>query len=324
MTIQFRQPKGAPAWQIWIALWTVYLVWGSTYLAIRVVVETIPPFLGAGARFLAAGTIMFLWLAYRRGWRHLKVSVPELAASALVAAALLLGGNGIVTIAEQKGAPSSIAALIIASVPLWVVLWRVVVRDRVSAGTLAGVAVGFAGVALLVARRGGGGQATTFALLLLVIASASWATGSFFSRKVPLPADPFVSTTMQMLTGGAIIMLTGFATGEHFSISAVSGASLAGWLYLVFAGSILAFTAYVWLLQRAPISRVATYAYVNPVVAIILGSLILSEKITATMLIGAAVIVFSVAFIVRTERVPQPQEEVGPVVDPEMAESASI
>jgi drug/metabolite transporter (DMT)-like permease len=214
--------------------------------------------------------------------------------------------------------------LIIASVPLWVVLWRVVVRDRVSAGTLAGVAVGFAGVALLVARRGGGGQATTFALLLLVIASASWATGSFFSRKVPLPADPFVSTTMQMLTGGAIIMLTGFATGEHFSISAVSGASLAGWLYLVFAGSILAFTAYVWLLQRAPISRVATYAYVNPVVAIILGSLILSEKITATMLIGAAVIVFSVAFIVRTERVPQPQEEVGPVVDPEMAESASI
>ncbi|MDQ3877161.1 MAG: EamA family transporter [Actinomycetota bacterium] len=316
MTIQFRQPKAAPSWQVWAGLWTVYLVWGSTYVAIRVVVETIPPFLGAGARFISAGLVMLLWLGYRRGWEHLRVSVPELGSSALVSTALLLGGNGVVTIAEQKGAPSSIAALIIASVPLWVVLWRVAVRDRVGLGTLAGVIVGFSGVALLVARRGGDGQATTFALLLLVFAAGSWATGSFFSRKLPLPADPFVSTTMQMLTGGIIILATGIASGERLSLSAVSGASLAGWLYLVFAGSILAFTAYVWLLQHAPISRVATYAYVNPIVAIVLGSLILNEEITVTMLVGAAVIVLSVAFIVRTERVPQPQEEVGPVVAP--------
>ncbi|MFN2593989.1 MAG: EamA family transporter [Actinomycetota bacterium] len=322
MTIQFRQPKSAPSWQIWAGLWTVYLVWGSTYLAIRVVVETIPPFLGAGARFLVAGSLMLLWLAYRKGWSHLRVSVPELVSSALVGAALLLGGNGIVTIAEQKGAPSSISALIIAAIPLWVVLWRVVVRDKVGLGTLAGVAAGFGGVALLVIRRGGG-QATTFALILLVIASASWAAGSFFSRKLPLPADPFVSTTVQMLTGGAIILITGLASGEHLALSDISGASLAGWLYLVFAGSILAFTAYVWLLQHAPISRVATYAYVNPIIAIILGSVILGEQITATMLVGAAIIVLCVAFTVRSERVPQAQEDAGPGVEPEMIEPAS-
>jgi drug/metabolite transporter (DMT)-like permease len=286
----------------WSALWTVYLVWGSTYLAIRIVVETLPPLLSAGVRFVLAGLIMSLFLMWRSGASRMRVSLREVGASALIGSALLLGGNGIVTIAEQD-VPSALAALIIASVPLWVVVLRALFGDRASGGTLVGVAVGFAGVGILVGSSGGGDGGTLGGVLLLVLASLSWAAGSFFSSKVALPKDPFVSTSWQMLTGGAALLVSGVALGELDGLdpSEFSRGSLLGLAYLVVFGSLLAFTAYTWLLNNAPISKVSTYAYVNPVVAVFLGWIILSETITPLMLVGAAVIVASVAFIVRHE-----------------------
>ncbi len=296
---------------VWGALWVIYIVWGSTYLAIRVTVETLPPFLSAGVRFLVAGVIVYAVLALRRGWRALAITKRELAASALVGAALLFGGNGLVSLAEQE-VSSSLAALIIASVPLWVVLLRTLTGEKVSRGTLAGVAVGFAGVAMLVLPSGGANGASMAGLLTLVVASGSWASGSFFSSRLPLPRDPFVSTAAQMVCGGLVCVLAGGIAGEAsgLAISEFSGASLAGLAYLVTVGSLFAFTAYVWLLQNAPISKVATYAYVNPVIAIFLGWLILSESITTSILVGAAVIVSSVAFIVSKESAaPRPEAD---------------
>ena len=296
-----KRAGAPPAWMEWSALWTVYLVWGSTYLAIRVAVETLPPLLSAGVRFLTAGLVMFAWLAFRGGRQRVRVTKREVGASALVGTALLLGGNGVVAIAELT-VPSGLAALIIASVPLWVVVLRALFGDRASGGTLLGVAFGFAGVGLLVGSGDSSGGSLG-GVLLLVLASASWASGSFFSSKLPLPQDPFVSTSVQMLTGGGALVLGALIRGEFtgLDVASFSGASLAALAYLVVFGSLVAFTAYTWLLHNAPISKVSTYAYVNPVVAVFLGWIILSETITPLMLAGAAVIVASVAFIVRHE-----------------------
>ena len=302
MALQTKDYDGAaPSWMVWGALWVIYIVWGSTYLAIRVTVETLPPFLSAGSRFFIAGVIVYAVLALRRGVAAIKITKRELGASALVGAALLFGGNGLVSVAEQK-VSSSVAALIIASVPLWVILLRTLTGDRVSRGTLVGVAIGFVGVAMLV-LPGGDSNANLAGLLTLVVAAASWASGSFFSSRLPLPRDPFVSTAAQMVTGGLILLVGGAVTGETSGLDPAefSGASIAAFAYLVTVGSLFAFTCYVWLLQNAPISKVATYAYVNPVIAIFLGWLILSESITTTILVGAAVIVSSVAFIVSKE-----------------------
>jgi drug/metabolite transporter (DMT)-like permease len=207
-----------------------------------------------------------------------------------------------VSIAERD-VSSSLAALIIGSVPLWVVVWRWITGDSVSRGTLAGVAVGFLGVAILVLPAGRPGEATLVGLLLLIAASLSWATGSFFAKGLPLPSDLLLSTAAQMISGGAILTIAGLLSGEagDVNVAEFSGASLLALGYLIVIGSWVAFTAYVWLLQNAPISKVATYAYVNPVIAMFLGWIILSEEITAAMLVGATVIISSVAAIVRKE-----------------------
>jgi drug/metabolite transporter (DMT)-like permease len=299
-------------WLVWVALWTVYIVWGSTYLAIRITVETLPPFVNAGFRFLVAGAVMYGFLAFRRGRAAMSVTPRQLAASSLVGACLVVGGNGLVVIAEQT-VPSGLASLIIASVPLWVVLFRTVTGDRVSVGTLGGVGAGFAGVAMLVLPGDKPEGVTIGGLLLLVLASASWAFGSFTSTKLEMPKDPFVSTALQSLAGGIILLIGGALRGEFsgLDVAEFSTASMLAWGYLVVFGSLTAFTAYVWLLQHAPISKVATYAYVNPMIALVLGWLILSEEITVTMLVGAAIIVASVAGTVRREsrKQPAPDEE---------------
>jgi drug/metabolite transporter (DMT)-like permease len=289
------------SWLVWIALWTVYIVWGSTYLAIRVTVETLPPLLAAGLRFIVAGLIMYGILAVRH--RALpRVTTRQLWSCTLIGGALCLGGNGLVVLAERD-VPSSLAALIIASVPLWVVLFRSATGDRVSLETLGGVALGFIGVAILVLPGDRPGGANMFGLFLLIAAAACWASGSFLSTRMDLPKDLFVSTAVQQFCGGVLTSITGVLMGEGANLDPArwSGRSLVALLYLLVFGSLFAFTAYVWLLQNAPISRVATYAYVNPVIALLLGWLILSEEITTTMLVGAAVIVTSVAFIVRRE-----------------------
>lgn len=311
-----RDAEGnAPKWLVWAALWVVYIVWGSTYLAIRVMVETIPPLLSSGIRFLTAGLIVYTVLFLKRGRDGVRVTPQQLLYCFLVGTALFLGANGSVAVGELE-VPSSLAALIISSVPLWVIILRAVAGDRVSSGTLIGVLAGFSGVALLVIPGDRPGGASWWGIGLIIFASLSWAVGSFWSTRFRMPKDLMVSSTYQMIGGGLSLIVGGLIRGEAngFDASEWSGASIAGFVYLVFFGSLLAFTAYAWLLQNAPISQVATYAYVNPVVAIILGSVILNEEISSNTLIGAAVIVASVAFIVRKESKPRRTTEPAPAV----------
>ena len=263
-----------------------------------------PPLLAGGVRFVLAGAVVYAVLLARRGAAALRVERSELVACAVVGTLLVTGGNGLVMVAEQD-VPSALAALIIASVPLWVVLMRKLTGEPVAGGTLFGVGIGFVGVAILLLPGGeeGGGIG---GFLLVVAAAVCWASGSFLSKRMPLPRDPFLSTALQMLIGGAVALVAGLAAGEAGSVHAeeFSTDSLLAFAYLITFGSLLAYTTYVWLLQHVPISKVATYAYVNPVIAILLGWLILSEDITAVILAGAAVIVASVAAIVRKESAP--------------------
>ncbi len=309
--LQRRDVARAPAWLVWAALLIVYVVWGSTYLAIRVVVETMPPMLAASIRFLTAGGLLYLVLLLRSGPATVGVTRAELAASVLVGGALLLGGNGMLSIAQQQ-VPSALAALIVGAVPLWVVLLRRVTGERTELVALGGVALGFAGVALLVIPRGidSTGGISLVAMLMVVASSASWATGSFVSSRLPLPTNPFVSTALQLLAGGGLLGIVGVLRGEAatFRPESIATASVVGLGYLVVFGSLLAYTAYTWLLQNAPIAKVATYAYVNPVVAVILGWAFAGEEITVSILVGAVMIIGAVAFIVGRESSPPKPE----------------
>ncbi|MDP8969264.1 MAG: EamA family transporter, partial [Actinomycetota bacterium] len=235
---------------LWAALATIYVVWGSTYLAIRIMVETMPPLLAAGVRFAVAGAVFWAILRLRGGSSRVRVGLRELGAAALIGTLLCFGGNGLVTVAERD-VPSGLAALIIGSVPLWVVLMRAGHGDRPPAATLASVVVGFAGLALLVLPGDRPGDAPLGGVLLLVLAGISWAAGSFYSRSVPLPRDALVSTAWQMLLGGAGMILVGLVAGETGQLQPArfSAESLAAFAYLILAGSLLAFTAYVWLLR---------------------------------------------------------------------------
>jgi drug/metabolite transporter (DMT)-like permease len=262
-------------------------------------VQTLPPLLSAGIRFLLAGAMLGGWLVARHGRAALRIDRAQLGGAALVGMLLLAGGNGLVVLAERT-VPSGLTALIIASVPLWIVVFRLIAGDRIASSLIAGVLVGFGGVAILVVRRGASGEVDPTGLLMLVGATFSWALGTFSSPRLRTPRDPLASTTVQMLAGGMLLIVIAVLIGEpgRADPSSFSAASLAAMTYLVVFGSLVAFSAYTWLLQHASVSLVATYAYVNPVVAVILGALVLSEDVTPSMLIGAAVILAAVAFIV--------------------------
>jgi drug/metabolite transporter (DMT)-like permease len=291
-----------PASLVWLCLGIVYVVWGSTYLAIRVAVETMPPLLMGAARFTTAGLLLYAFARWRGAPSVRTLSRAQLGACWLVGSLLAAGGNGVVNVAEQY-IPSSLAALVIASVPLWVVVMRRVTGDSVPVVTLVSVALGFGGVALLLLPGGATDLGKPIGFVLVVIAAFSWALGSFSSRHVPLPPDALLSTSLQMTGGGLTLLFFGLVTGETADVhpSHFSTDSILAFAYLIFIGSLVAYTAYVWLLQNAPISKVATYAYVNPVIAIFLGWAILSEHVTATIVAGAAIVVASVAGIVRRE-----------------------
>jgi len=297
-----------PSLLVWAALWTVYIVWGSTYLALRVLVETIPPLISTGTRFLFAGALMLAVLALRR--RAVRITRAE-ALSCLLVGALMMGAVATVATAEQD-VPSGLAALLIACVPLWVLLLRRLGGEHIAPRLVLAVAIGFAGVGLLLQPGGQTGGAPLLSLLLVVCSTPAWATGSYLSRRVALPPDPLVSVAWQMLLGGAVVTLAGVVAGEPWGVQpeTFSAESMIAWLYLLLIGSVLAFTAYTWLLRNAPISRVATYAYVNPVVAIALGWLILDEAVTGVTIAGAAVIVLAVAVVVRAESRPSRRGEV--------------
>jgi drug/metabolite transporter (DMT)-like permease len=292
--------------RIWLGLATVYVVWGSTYLGIRVMVETVPPLLGSGVRFVVAGSIFALVLVARRGLGALRVSRRELASCACVGTALLLGGNGLVAVAEQD-VPSGLAALVVASVPLWVVVFRFAGGERVGTATAISVIAGFAGVALLLAPGERPGDAPVGGVLIVVAAAFCWASGTFASSRLSMPRDPLRSTAVQMLCGGTLMVAVSLVAGEGGDVrwSQISLDSALAFAYLVLAGSLAAFTAYVWLLRNAPVSQVATYAYVNPVVAIALGAVVLGEDVTPLVVAGATIIVGSVALTVRREATPR-------------------
>jgi drug/metabolite transporter (DMT)-like permease len=293
-------------WLVWLALGIVYVVWGSTYLGIRVVVETMPPMLGAAARFVIAGGLLLAFLAVRRGPAAIRPTRRQLS-GALIVGTLLMGANAVISVAELH-VPSGLAALLVASVPLWVILLRRAFGDRPAPATIAAVLVGFAGVALLLRPGEQSGDATVLGLLTVVVGAAMWASGAFTSTRIRLPRDPLVSTGWQMLFGGLVWGVAGVARGELPQVdpAAFSTRSIVALAYLVVFGSWVAFTAFAWLLQNAPISRVATYAFVNPVVAIALGAIVLGEVVTPITLAGAAIIVASVALVVRIETTRRP------------------
>jgi drug/metabolite transporter (DMT)-like permease len=279
-----------------IALGMVYLAWGGTYPAIRVMVETAPPLVATGVRFIVAGVLLYGWLLVRGGRDRVRLPRRETAGAAIVGM-VILGDIGLLALAEQE-VPAGLAALIIASVPLWIVLLRLAAGERPARLTLAAVVAGLAGVALLVAPGGGSGAPLGW-LLLLVGAAAIEATGQFFSPRAPLPADALVSTAVQLLAAGATLAVAGLAAGEKIDPGRVSGDALRAFAYLVGPGSLVAYAAFVWLLANVPISTVSTYAYVNPVVAVFVGWALLDEEITPAIAAGALAVLASVALIVR-------------------------
>ena len=287
--------------RVWIALGTVYVIWGSTYLGIELTGETIPPLFAVGVRFCAAALLMFGFTAWRRGPQVLRITRRELATCVLIGT-LLPGANAILFVAERHVA-TGVSSLIIGAVPLWIVVMRTVTGDRPPRAAVGGVIVGFCGLVLLVRPNGG---APLWALLLVVCSSLAWAAGSFLSSRLSLPADSFAATSYEMLAGGLILLPIGLAT-THPHFSQFSGRSIFGFFYLVTFGSVIGYTAYVWLLDNAPLGRVATYAYVNPVVAIALGAIVLHEHLTWTIGVGALLVLACVAIVVRREaEVPAP------------------
>jgi drug/metabolite transporter (DMT)-like permease len=302
-----------------LALATVYLVWGSTYLAIRVTDRTMPPFLMSSVRFLIAGTALYVFASRGRA----RPSAREWGAAAIVGAALLLVGNGGVAWAETR-LESGFAALIVAIIPLWVaVMDRLFFGRRLSRSAVVGLVIGFAGVALLV-RPGGGGDA--FAALALVVTTSAWAGGSLYARGATLPASPLLAAAMQMLTAGVFLAVAGLAMGEASDVHASSFAAkqVIAFAYLVVVGSLIAFSAYAWLLKNVRISTVSTYAFVNPVVAVALGTVFLAEPIGWTTVIAGAAIVVAVVLIV-TARPPKPRAvtEQAPAPEPEPLRAAA-
>ena len=284
----------------WIALITVYLVWGSTYLAIRFAIETIPPFLSAAIRFLVAGAILYFW---RRLSGDPAPRKAEWRSAAIIGLLLLLGGNGGLVWAEQR-IPSGIAALFIATTPLWMVVIDALRAGGVRANWLTwlGVLVGLIGTALLAnpwQTHTTSSALDPVGIIVLLMAALSWSIGSLYSRKASLPSSPLLGTGMEMLVGSLGLFVFGTLVGEwhQFHLATISLRSLGGLAYLIVFGSGIGFVAYTWLLRNAPTPIVSTYAYVNPVVAILLGSVIVHEPLEGIEIISALIIIGGVILI---------------------------
>ena len=299
MNTESEVHRTAPRGLVLAAFAAIYLIWGSTYLGIRFAVETIPPFVLGGARFLLAGGILYAWLRFKGvpnptgfHWRN----------AAVVGGSLLGVGNGGVNWAEQKVA-SSLTALLIAITPLWFVLldWPRPRGTRPAFQTMLGIGVGFAGVAMLVGGRDGMGQNAVdlSAVAALMIASIAWASGSLYARYTPKPDSSLMAGAMQMLAGGAVLLVVGLLSGEgaRFEAARISGRSAWAFAYLTAVGSLIGFTAFSWLLKVTTPARISTYAYVNPVIAVFLGWAIGGEQLTTRVLCAAAVIVLGVVII---------------------------
>ena len=308
-----RELRRASRGRVLLAFAAVYVVWGSTYLAIRIGIETIPPLLMAAVRFLVAGALLYGVSRLRGAPRPAR---REWRGAAIVGVLLLLGGNGAVVLAERT-VPSGVAALLVATVPVWMVvldwLWRGAARP--GPRVFVGLMLGLAGIALLVGPGAfGGGAVDAAGAAILLVGSLSWASGSVYSRRAELPRHAMLATGMEMLCGGTALALAGALHGELAMLhpSTISTASLLGLLYLVGFGSLVGFTAYIWLLDHVPAPRVSTYAYVNPVVAVVLGWAVLGEALTPRMAAAAAVIVAAVVLITTAGQRDRPRAARGP------------
>jgi drug/metabolite transporter (DMT)-like permease len=293
---QHETDKTPSNWLIWAALGSIYFIWGSTYLGIRIAIETMPPLLMAGMRFAGLGVVILAWFRARGvPWP----TAQQWRAALLVGGLLLLGGNGGVTWAEQY-VPSSLAALLIAAVPLWTALldWLVFRGPRPGPWVAGGLATGFLGVVLLVGPDNlAGGEMKGVAAL--IVAAVAWSLGSLLSRRAVLPREPMLAVGMEMLVGGCLLLLAGLVSGEwrRLDVTAVSARSWGAFAYLVVIGALVAFSAYHWLLRHTTPARATSYAYVNPVVAVVLGWALAGETVTPRMLLAAGVIVASVGMI---------------------------
>ena len=305
--------------ELWSALAIVYVVWGSTYLAIKVAVRTLPPLLTAGTRFVGAAFVLAGVLALLG--RSLRVARREALAAAGIGVVLLAGGVGLVHVAETR-IDSSVAALIAGSVPLQIVVWRTAAGERVSRATMAAAVIGLGGLALVIGPDGLAGGATAVGLLVMLVASISWSAGSFVAPRLRLRPTRSSRPCTRCSVAGPVLLAAGLAAGEAAGVEAADfeAGPLLAWAYLLLAGSVLAFSAYVWLLDNAPISQVVTHQYVNPLVAVALGALILDERPGPTTLAGAALIVGAVIVTARSEgRRPT---ELQPVATPRRAFAA--
>ncbi|HKZ85210.1 MAG TPA: drug/metabolite exporter YedA [Anaerolineae bacterium] len=308
-------------WRVLVAFAAIYTIWGSTYLAIRFAIETTPPFLMGGARYLIAGAILYALTRRQRATPILRVHWRS---AFVVGGLLLLGGNGGVIWAEQV-IPSGLAALIIATVPLWMALLNWLRGDKVrpNLGVTLGLVLGLLGIVFMVSpgESAGGDNVNSLGVLVLVLAALSWSIGSLYSRKAQLPPEPLLATAMEMLAGGALLLVAGLLTGEagQLRLDQVSPRSLLALGYLIVFGSLVGFSAYVWLLRVSTPARVSTYAFVNPVVAVFLGWTLAGESLTPRTLVAAAVIVTAVVLIVANQArtTPRPTGEATPIGDRE-------
>ena len=292
-------PKNASRAQLTAAFASIYIIWGSTYLAIRYAVETIPPFLMGGTRFLVSGALLYALARRRDAERPTK---PHWRNAIIAGGFLLLGGNGAVIWAEQF-VPSGLTALLVSILPFWLVIieWLRPPRKRPGPAILAGLALGFVGIIVLVGPGNVAGQSNVrpIGALVLILGSLSWAIGSFWSRDAELPESGLLTTGMEMLGGGILLMIVAALAGEfsHFDVHGISRASAVGLIFLIIFGSLLGFTSYIWLLDKVSPARLGTYAYVNPIVAVLLGWAIAGETLSARTAVAAAIVICAVALI---------------------------
>ncbi len=290
--------------QIVLAFAAVYIIWGSTYLAIRFALESLPPFLMAGVRFVVAGAILYIAQRVRSGT---KPTFEQWRATFIIGGLLIAVGNGAVVWAELR-IPSGIAAILVAVLPCWMVLldWLWQGNERPDWRTTAGLLLGFAGLALLIVPgiRGDAGSLNIGGIAAVMVGSFCWAVGSVYSKRAPLPRPQLLATGMEMLCGGAILVVAGFLHGEASGLqwSAMTTRSLLALAYLTVFGSLIAFSAYVWLLHEVSAAHVSTYAYVNPLVAVLLGWALAGEAFTPTMAAAAAAIIAGVVVITLSSR----------------------
>jgi drug/metabolite transporter (DMT)-like permease len=290
----------------WIALGVVYVVWGSTYLANRFMLLSMPPLLGSGLRFATGGVLLATLVTVLGGPRRFRMTLPQFGTAALSGLLLPAWGNGLVVLGQRYVA-SGLTALLIASVPMYVAVLRALTGDRPRPATVVGVLVGAAGLALLVVvgpSAGSGGVLGTrwWGPLVILLAASGWASGTFATTRLPVPANPFALAAVQMLVGGVILLAAGWATGERLDPARVLPVSWLAWTYMAVLVSLGAFSAYAYALSTLPVSTVATYAYVNPMIALVLGVVVAGERFSPVQLLGGAVVLLAVVLVIAAER----------------------